>query len=156
MTFQLNSQRIRSVYQTSKSLDIELIKHVGLKYLDSDVTIYYKHASPLFSTISGLTTEIGPKTYLVELSVFYGINEEIRIRTLLHEMGHVIDMANGRLVQEPTTFDGVEYPEPMDWQDRPWEQSAEEWSRCLFYELIIEPELKRQGVIPTAGPRIKF
>lgn len=148
------SQRIINMYDHVPYVEYHLLQEVAHDYLGPDVTIYYIHNSPLHPQVLGLTHKTHPKNYIIQINSSHS-DELERIKTLLHEIGHVIDGYQGRLTYNPITWDGETYPN-MAWKDRPWEISANEWSRCLFYEYIIEPELKRQGIIKTAGPRIQF
>ena len=151
---QINSQRIINMYDNVPYVEYHLLQEVSKDYLGPDVTIYYIHSTPLHPLVKGITHKTHPKNYIIQIN--HDHEDEIeRVLTLLHELGHVIDGYQGRLTYNPITWDGESYPQ-MPWEDRPWEQSANEWSRCLFYEYVIEPELKRRGLIKTAGPRIKF
>jgi hypothetical protein len=154
LAYPINSQRILNMYDNVPYVEFHLLQEVSRDYLGPDVTVYYIHSTPLHPFIYGITHKINHRTYMIQLN---GLQEDemSRVRTLLHEMGHVIDGYQGRLTYDPITWDGETYP-MMDWADRPWEKSANVWSDCLFYEYVVEPELKRQGLIPTAGPRIKF
>jgi hypothetical protein len=148
------SQRIINMYDQVPYIEHELLQRVAKDYLGPDVTIYYIHSSPLHPFINGVTHRTHHRNYIIQLNSYHQ-NELDRVKTLLHELGHVIDGYQGRLTYDPITWDGQSYPD-LDWADRPWEQSAIIWSECLFYEYVIEPELKRRGLIPTAGPRIQF
>jgi len=150
-----NSQHIINMYDGVPYVEYDLLQRVAKDYLGPDVTIYYIHASPLHPMVNGITHRTHHRNYIIQLNYHQDQSELVRIETLLHELGHVIDGYQGRLTYNPITWDGQSYP-PMEWKARPWEVSANEWSRCLFYEYVIEPELKRQGLIPTAGPRVKF
>ena len=154
LAFSTNSQQINYTYDFTPYSERHILEKACRDYLDSDVVIEYVSHSPLHSYIGGVTHQLGPKHYLIQLSAF-SPSEVGRMRTLLHELGHVIDMESGRLDFQTQAWDGQMYP-VMDWQDRPWEKSADQWAECLFYEYVIEPELKRRGIIPVAGPRIKF
>lgn len=154
LAFSTNSQQINHTYDHTPYVERYVLDQVCKDYLNSDVVIEYISESPLHSYIGGVTHELGPHHYLIQLSAFVP-SEISRMKILLHEVGHVIDMETGRLDFQTQTWDGIQYP-PMAWPDRPWEHSADQWAECLFYEYVIEPELKRRGLIPVAGPRIKF
>lgn len=154
LAFSTNSQHVNCTYDFTSYIERYLLEQVTHDYLGSEVKVEYISHSPLHSTLGGVTHQLGPHHYLIQLSALTP-SEIDRMRILLHELGHVIDIETGRLDFKTHEWEGQKYPQ-LEWQDRPWEKSANQWSDCLFYEYVIEPELKRRGLIPVAGPRIKF
>lgn len=144
LSISMTSQRL-VMAQPTTAYEYALIKTVSQKYLPADVTIHYIESSPIYPGYNGLTQQLEPKRFLIQMNP--RDREPVsRAYTLLHELGHVIDAVQGRLEFNPLRWDSKIYPN-MEWKDRPWEQSANEWADCLMYEIFVEPKLKAQGLI---------
>ena len=75
-------------------------------------------------------------------SLFDAINvkdNKMRKWTLLHELGHIIDMSLGRLSQTPPRWMGKKMNRDLPWDIRPWEISADEWAVKMWEALVDEP-----------------
>jgi Zn-dependent peptidase ImmA (M78 family) len=139
LSIAMTSQRL-VMAQPTTAYEQAIIKRVAREYIPADVTIHYIESSPIYPGYNGLTQQLEPKRYLIQMNP-RDKDPISRAYTLLHELGHVIDAVQGRLEFNPLRWDGKIY-KPMQWQDRPWEQSANEWADCLMYELFVEPLAK--------------
>ncbi len=119
-------------------ISIYLVAKSHLK--DTNVTIIYQPYDPLFQGFNGVTWQYNHGLYLINLSAFVTDDME-RMWALLHEMGHVIDMYNGDLKQFPLEWKGKRvFEKNIPWDQRPWEQSAENWAKVLWKELFgVDP-----------------
>jgi len=143
-TLSTTSQRL-VMSQPTAANEYALIKRVASEWIPADVTIHYISSSPIYPGYNGLTQQLEPKRYLIQMNPT-DRDPVSRAYTLLHEMGHVIDACQGRLEFNPLRWDGKIY-DGLVWKERPWEQSANEWADCLMYEIFVEPELRRKGLI---------
>lgn len=106
---------------------------------DTTITIIIKPYSPLNEYIRGLTYQIHPKMYIIDLN--YKIESKTeRMWVLLHEMGHVIDMNNGFLCQHPPKWMGKKLNPNLPWEVRPWEISADMWAERMWKALVNAPQ----------------
>tara|TARA_B100001175_G_C19199586_1_gene490654 strand:+ start:208 stop:693 length:486 start_codon:yes stop_codon:yes gene_type:complete len=106
---------------------------------DTTITIIIKPYSPLNEYIRGLTYQIHPKMYVIDLNYDIKSRKE-RMWTLLHEMGHVIDMNNGVLCQHPPKWMGKKLNPNLPWEVRPWEISADIWAEKMWKALVDSPQ----------------
>jgi len=88
--------------------------------------------APLDFRIIGLTTEILPNIYLIQLNSRYTL--ERLERTFFHELVHVYQFEKGLLKEGfgLVTWRGQISTWDQPWGDRPWEQHAEELTHKLF------------------------
>ena len=88
--------------------------------------------SPLDFRIVGLTTEILPGVYLIQLNNNYSL-EKLQ-RTWFHELVHVYQFEKGLLKEGYGTvfWMGRLNTWLQPWKDRPWEQHAEKVTDALF------------------------
>lgn len=97
-----------------------------------DATIYALAGQPLSWGILGLANQVADHTYLIQ---FTSLNHKMTRVTMFHEMGHIIDAELGRLdFSNGMRWDGQECDFSGEWEDRPWEMSANDWRDCLMYE----------------------
>ena len=106
---------------------------------DSSITIILKPHSPLNPYINGLTYQINSQIYVIDLNYLLKSKTE-RKWTLLHEIGHVIDLHNGYLSQFPPKWMGKKMNPNLPWDVRPWEISADMWAEKMWKALIDEPQ----------------
>jgi len=109
--------------------DFKIVKAI-LKQYAPEATVFFVGDQPLSYNILGLTNELGPHVYLVQISK----NNPQPLSTLFHELGHVIDGEMGRLEWDPYKWEGQKINFDKMWHERPWEISANEWRDCLVYE----------------------
>ena len=106
---------------------------------DSNITIIIRPNSPLNPLIDGVTYQISPKIYIIDLN--YSLRDKtFRKWTLLHELGHIIDMNLGHLSQYPPKWKGRKLNPNLPWEVRPWEVSADIWAEKMWKALINEPQ----------------
>lgn len=116
--------------QTVNHTDLALMQAILEKYAP-EAKVYFILDQPLSYGILGITNQLAPHTYLVQV---HSLNPMVR-ETLYHEMGHVIDAELGRLnFRGEMQWDGIKCNFKQNWQVRPWEISANEWRDCLRYE----------------------
>lgn len=71
----------------------------------------------------GYCDEVDIDEEWVELEINKTLDKETMITTILHEMVHVKQILEGRLVQgNPSTWNGIEYD--CDYDELPWEVEA--------------------------------
>jgi len=92
--------------------------------------------SPLDFRIVGLTTEILPGVYLIQLNSRY--NLEKLERTFFHELVHVYQFENNLLKEGLglVLWNNQVFGWNQTWEDRPWEQHAEKLTDELFVPSI--------------------
>lgn len=88
--------------------------------------------SPLNFRIIGLTTEVMPGVYLVQLNSQYPV-ERLQ-RTFFHELVHVYQMHNGLLKEGMgiVFWMGQLSTWQQPWGERAWEIHAEKWTDEMF------------------------
>ena len=119
--------------------EIILVNKAAKSFInDSSITIILKHDSPLHPYVEGVTYQINPKLYTIDIN-FNVKDNKMRKWTLLHELGHVIDMSLGRLSQTPPRWMGKKMNRDLPWDIRPWEISADEWVIKMWEALVDEP-----------------
>lgn len=106
---------------------------------DSSITIIIKPYSPLHPAINGVTCQVAPKMYIIDLNILLR-NKTLRKWTILHELGHVIDLNNGTLSQFPSKWMGKKINNDLPWIIRPWEISADMWAEKMWIALIDKPQ----------------
>jgi len=113
---------------------------VGLnEYIDdTSVVVMFNSIEPLHPAFQGITWQYNRYLYLVSINV--GVNDPAeRLWTIFHEIGHVIDMYEGRLRQFPMMWEDKVIKENLSWNERPWEQSAEEWAYRMWNRFMDIP-----------------
>lgn len=119
--------------------EVVLINRAAKNFIkDSSITIIIKPESPLHPLIEGVTYQINPKLYTIDLN-FMVKNRRERMWVLLHELGHIIDINNGMLNQHPPRWMGRRMNNSLPWELRPWEMSADEWALEMWAALVNEP-----------------
>ena len=133
----INSQKLIPHFSTP-SFEVEVADRVLKKYIcDTNVFVLLNGNEPLEYLIKGITYQYSENVY--QISINESLTEKVsRVWTLLHEMGHVIDMANGDLCQNPKYWLGERITEYIPYNDRPWEKSAEDWAEILWMDIIGE------------------
>lgn len=105
---------------------------------DDELTVMLQPFIPLNKNMHGLTKQYHKNLYIISISDQIH-NKVIRKWVLLHEIGHIIDFHNGTLTKFPLTWKGAPINPNLDWIDRPWEQSAEEWATIMWEVLEDNP-----------------
>ena len=115
-----------------------LLAYKSLKHIidDTNLVVVIQPYVPLRYGMQGLTEQFHKNLYTISISGYIN-NDKIRKWVLLHEIGHVIDFHSGKLHQHPPVWDGELIDRDIEWEDRPWEQSAEDWA-LLMWILFIE------------------
>lgn len=88
--------------------------------------------APLHYRIGGITTEISPGTYFIQLNRSHDL---LTIqRTLFHEWVHVLQFHRGWLKDNDNIVEwkGDYYAWSLPWSLRPWEVNAEAYTNTLF------------------------
>lgn len=90
--------------------------------------VYIKY-SPLFPTVLGLTRQLQPGYYIIDLNPIAGTDRLEWI--LIHELVHVWQLHTRKLTKHPSGFeyDGKVYPIKYPYKLRPWEIEAETITR---------------------------
>lgn len=133
----LNSQNLIHHFSTPP-FEVKVAEMVVEKYIcDTNVTILLNGDEFLEFPIKGVTYQYTENLYQISISANV-IDRMSRVWTLFHEMGHVIDMVNGDLCQNPKYWLGERITEYIPYDDRPWEKSAEDWARILWMDIIGE------------------
>jgi len=123
-------------------MDIEeviLVQKTVINFIcDSNITIIINPSCPLHPSIDGVTFQIKHNYYIIEISGHINSKSE-RKWTLLHELGHVVDMHEGYLNQYPPKWMGKKIDFQLPWEYRPWEISADMWASTMWEALVNEP-----------------
>lgn len=115
-------------------LEEQVVKQIVKEYLPRGYTLYVDFTSSLPAYYSGLTQDFGEGVLLVQIKNGYvTFSKGYAYEVLLHEMGHIIDVANGDLKWNSK---GViiwkgKKAKSLNWEERPWEISAMEWEIAL-------------------------
>ena len=119
--------------------EVILISKAAKSYIrDSSITIILNPIAPLHPYVEGVTHQINPKLYILEVN--NNIKNKIQRKWVwLHELGHVIDIYNGFLSQFPPKWMGKKLNYDLPWDIRPWEISADEWAFELWATFVDEP-----------------
>ena len=105
---------------------------------DSNVCVIFISLEPLHPVFQGITWQYN--NYLYAISISAGVSKpEERLWTIFHEVGHVIDIYEGRLNQFPMMWKDKVINEKLPWEERPWEQSAEEWAYRFWNKYMDAP-----------------
>tara|TARA_R110000772_G_scaffold144343_8_gene254112 strand:- start:1658 stop:2158 length:501 start_codon:yes stop_codon:yes gene_type:complete len=133
----LSSQNLIHHFSTPP-FEVKVAEMVLEKYIcDTNVTILLNGNEILAPTIRGIAYQYTENLYQISISAHVR-NKQSRVWTLFHEMGHVIDMVNGDLCQNPKYWLGERITEYIPYDDRPWEKSAEDWAAILWMDIIGE------------------
>jgi hypothetical protein len=132
------------LYSQELKVDAELnfvITNTIIKYKNTIVnrppylqpTIYLK-SSPLYPTLLGLTREISPQVFIIDINILS--NNPFIERTILHELIHVRQISSGQLV---TLYNGwlwqnKFYSFDSPYESRPWEVEARVLASILTNE----------------------
>lgn len=115
--------------------DIVLTYRAAKNFLrDSSVTIILKD-NLLHPNIEGITQQIHKSLYCIDISTQVQ-SPVLRKWVILHEMGHVLDLHEGRLSQTPPRWMGEKMNPDLPWDVRPWEQAADEWAFIMWGILV--------------------
>ena len=139
LTTRVNSQSIIAPPEMDP-FEVVLVHRAAKSFIrDSSITIILRPNSPLNPLIDGVTFQISHKLYIIDLN--YTLRDKkIRKWTLLHELGHVIDMSLGYLSQYPPKWKGKKLNPNLPWDIRPWEISADIWAEKMWKALIKSPQ----------------
>lgn len=137
LLFSVNSQNLIPHFSNPKFESL-VAQRVMDKYVcDTNVTILLNGNESLQSYVKGVTYQYSENLYQISLST-YIVDKMDRVWVLLHEMGHVIDMVNGDLCQNPKYWLGERMTHYIPYDDRPWEKSADNWALVLWLDVIGE------------------
>ena len=115
--------------------DVILTYRAAKNFLrDSSVTIILKD-NLLHPDIEGITQQIHKGLYCIDISNQVQ-SPVLRKWVILHEMGHVLDLHEGRLSQSPPRWMGEKINPNLPWDVRPWEQAADEWAFIMWGILV--------------------
>lgn len=118
--------------------DAFLLHRAARNFLkDSTVTIILK-TNLLHPEIQGITQQITKSLYCIDISHEINRSRVLRKWVILHEMGHVLDLYDGKLSQEPQLWMGEKINPDLPWDARPWEQAADDWAFIMWGALIDE------------------
>ena len=145
--FKNYSQRI--ICHPASSTEECVLTYIGFKeYVDdTNVVIIFNPISPLYEAFDGITYQYNKYFYQISISLLVQ-NDDIRLWTIFHELGHVIDLYNGDLTQFPLTWKGKRMPNNLYWGDRPWEISADKWAYKIWNKVMSYP--------PPFNPHLNF
>ncbi len=113
--------------------------YVALKeyIVDTNLVVVFNSLEPLHPAFQGITWQYNKYFYLVSISTGAILPQE-RVWTIFHEIGHVIDLYEGRLRQVPMMWKDEVIKQDLPWDERPWEMSAEKWAYRLWNRFIDE------------------
>lgn len=133
----LKSQKLIPHFSTP-GFEVMLAERVLEKYIcDTNVIVLLNGSESLEYSVKGVTNQYSETIYQISISG-YSRDKMFRVWTLLHEMGHVIDMVNGDLCENPKYWLGERITEYIPYNDRPWEKSAEMWAYILWVDIVGE------------------
>lgn len=114
-----------------------VLAYIALKteIKDSNVLVLFNPITPLYESFDGVTWKYNNNLYHISINIMLE-DERLRLWTIFHEVGHVIDLYNKDLEQHPLKWKGKEISDNLPWQDRPWEKSADEWANKLWEKFI--------------------
>lgn len=143
LSFNLNGQKV-ICHSVSFEDECVLINRVLEEFVcDTNVVVMYNGLVPLYPGLQGVTWQYEKKLYVINLNFLIPPSEDRRV-TILHEMGHVIDLYEGILTISPLTWKGDTIDENIPYNERPWEKSAQKWANILWDCLIDEPKPKHR------------
>jgi hypothetical protein len=102
---------------------------------DTNVTVIFNGITPLYPAFEGITWQYHQNLYEININII-DMDEVDRRWTILHEVGHVIDLYYRNLTQFPLTWKGKPIEQNIPWEDRPWEKSADKWANRLWKRLF--------------------
>ena len=102
---------------------------------DSNVVIVFNPITPLYEAFDGITYQYSKYFYQISISIRVQ-DDRVRLWTIFHEVGHVLDLYYGHLTQFPLTWKGKRVSENLPWGERPWEKSADEWAYRIWKRLV--------------------
>lgn len=93
--------------------------------------VVYIDYAPLDVQVLGLTRELTPGYYMIDLNPRYSWHKLEKV--LLHELVHVAQFHSGRLQTRENhfQFDNVAYPFSYPYSERPWELEAIKVSEAI-------------------------
>ena len=104
---------------------------------DTNVLVLFNGYELLSTNINGITNRYSENIYQISIN-YYTRDFSQRLWTLLHEAGHLIDMSNGDLKTNPYYWKGERISSDTPYHERPWEISAENWARILFFSIVVD------------------
>lgn len=86
--------------------------------------VIYIKTSPLYPLILGLTREISPQVFVIDINILS--NNQFIERTILHELVHVRQISSGQLVNlyNGWLWESKFYSFYSPYETRPWEEQA--------------------------------
>jgi hypothetical protein len=116
--------------------------------------VFILENQPLHPGVAGLCNQLESHFYIIQIAP--GLENPTEV--LLHELGHVIDFESGRLSVNPYLWDGEPAQWNLPWDKRPWELSADEWARCIRYEIEHNevPNLPSPFIVDWFNQPIRF
>lgn len=140
LSFNLKSQKAICDHMTSQKECVLVNLALNEFIEDTNVIVIYNGLTPLHPRVEGITWRYTKEIYSINLNMYAGFFTDRRW-TILHEVGHVIDLYYGNLTISPVTWKGKPVErEDIPWNERPWEISADEWAHKLWHRLIDEPK----------------
>ena len=138
-TFRVSSQSIIAPPEMDP-FEVVLAHRAAKSFIgDSTITIILIPYAPLNEYINGLAYQISPKMFIIHIS--YLLSSKIERKwTILHELGHIIDISNGTLHQYPPKWKGKKIKNNLPYDIRPWEISADIWAEKMWKALVDEPQ----------------
>tara|TARA_B100000900_G_C20340037_1_gene617804 strand:- start:208 stop:729 length:522 start_codon:yes stop_codon:yes gene_type:complete len=106
---------------------------------DTNVTVIYNSNVPLYPSFGGITWKYHKHLYVISLNISEG-DKYLRLWTIFHEVGHVIDLYNNVLQQQPIRWKGKVMDGDMKWKDRPWEKSAQRWAKKMWKKFVLKQD----------------
>ena len=114
-----------------------VLAYIALKteIKDTNVLVIFNPVTPLYKYFDGITWKYNNNLYQISINVMLQ-DERLRLWTIFHEVGHVIDLYNKDLEQNPLRWKGEIMSEDLSWKDRPWEKSADEWANKFWMMFV--------------------
>jgi len=138
ISFNLKSQKVLCHPMSSEEECLLVYKSLNEFIEDTNVTVIYNGLSPLHPLFEGITWGYNKHLYVINLNLIT-LSGSDRRWTILHEVGHVIDLYNRDLTMHPLTWKGEPVKEDLPWSERPWEINADQWAFRLWHRLLDDP-----------------
>jgi len=138
LTGSLQAQALKPSFDTKAILTKTVLEWQQLTFPTlprKQPTVYISY-SPLLPNILGLTRQLEPGIYAVDLNPLYS-QKELEA-TVIHELIHVMQIYSGRLkiLQGEVKWEGKTWSLATPYQERPWEQEAYLMTQILFTETL--------------------
>jgi hypothetical protein len=138
LTISLQAQALRPSFDTKQIITKTVLEWQQLTFpsLPRKQPVVYINYSPLLPNILGLTRQLEPGIYSVDLNPLYP--QKDLESTMVHELIHVMQIYSGRLqiLQGEVKWEGKTWSLSTPYQQRPWEQEAYLMTAILFTETL--------------------